>query len=233
MIEGNKEAVVQKWYVKEGDLVDDFQVVADVSTDKLTTQITSYASGKVHRLAVDEGEACAVGGVLLEVEVDDATPQHVNRTLRDAPREKTVEGSSRSVVDACGLKIVAQPSSGVLSDDNSNSEQVLASPAVRRLARSLGIDLKEVEGTGEEGRILKEDIESYEEEDQEQEEVHAPVQPQAPVAPSGPGVMEIYAFNQIETGMVKSMHYTTTVPHFNFCDEFDVTRLVNQEEKIK
>ena len=123
------------------------------------------------------------------------------------------------------------PKGRILKEDIRFHEQnrkgkVLATPAVRALARNLGIDIYEVQGTGEDGRILKEDIYSYEEGGQEEEEVEAPAQPQAPVAPAGPGEVEIYPFNQIETGMVKSMDYTTTVPHFNFHDEFDVTRLV-------
>ena len=65
-----KEATVQKWHVEEGEEVEDFQTLVDVSTDKLFTEIPSTEAGKIHKIFIGEGEACQVGEVLFQIEVD-------------------------------------------------------------------------------------------------------------------------------------------------------------------
>lgn len=66
-----KEATVKKLYVKEGDIVEEFQTIADVATDKLFTQIPSAYAGKIHKVFHKEEDTCLVGGVFVEIEVED------------------------------------------------------------------------------------------------------------------------------------------------------------------
>lgn len=111
-------------------------------------------------------------------------------------------------------------------------EKYLATPAVRGLARTLGVDLKLVKGSGKRDRILKEDVHNYKEGKQTQEVgktvIHnAPVQDTAntvmvekrvesliPQSPIGQAGVEIVTMGMMEKGMVKSMNYATSVPQF-------------------
>lgn len=111
---------------------------------------------------------------------------------------------------------------------------MLASPAVRSFAKEHGVDISAVKGSGQHGRIVREDILAYKaysstSSAKTQPAKSAPSQPQA-VTPSGGS--QTVKMNPIMQGMVKSMNYAATVPHFYLKDEFDITKLVEFREKI-
>ena len=101
-----KEAKVVEWHVKEGDIVEEFDTLADVSTDKLFTQIPSSHSGKIHKLLVKKDEFCNVGGFLLEIDdlLDDIDPS----TSVDQNQE-TAQINSETVSEVKSDKKEIQP----------------------------------------------------------------------------------------------------------------------------
>lgn len=127
-----------------------YQALADVATDKLFTQIPSSEKGKIHKRYFQEEEACEVGQVLLEIEVEDeagassghaeAAPTKAAETTKAAPQQ-TIQTSQTS------------KSSGSV-----DTSQILATPAVRALVREHKLDITSIKGTGKDGRIMKEDV---------------------------------------------------------------------------
>ncbi len=140
-----KEAVVQKWLVREGEEVEEFQNLADVSTDKLFTQIPSTEKGKVHKLFVKEGAACQVGDVLLEIEVEDQQTEAVQKPQADP---KTAPD--------CPLAATGQA-----TRSTSPGSKALSTPAVREYAKLKGLDINLIAGTGPDGRVTKQDVDSF------------------------------------------------------------------------
>ncbi|MCK8682366.1 dihydrolipoamide acetyltransferase family protein [Pseudomonas umsongensis] len=161
--EGIAEVELSQWHVKVGDMVVEDQVLADVMTDKAMVDIPSPVHGKVIALGGQPGEVMAVGSVLISIEVEgagnvreSAQPAPVKEAPVAAPKiETAVEtkpiAAATPKAAACQGPMVAREA----------DERPLASPAVRKHALDLGIQLRLVRGTGPAGRVLHEDLEAY------------------------------------------------------------------------
>ncbi|KAL2653774.1 hypothetical protein R1flu_021902 [Riccia fluitans] len=139
--EGIADCELLRWYVQEGDEVDEFQPLCEVQSDKASVEITSRYKGKVTRVLYTPGDIIKVGETLLELMTEG--DQHLATTV----------GQNE--------KAEAEPAPHVSSDFIDlvhRHKEVQATPAVRQLAKSYGIDLAAVPGTGRGGRILKEDV---------------------------------------------------------------------------
>lgn len=145
--EGLEDAEIISWHVGVGDHVVAEQPLVSVETAKAVVEIPSPWPGRIGRLAAKEGDFVKTGAPLVFYE-DDGSQQ---------PDKGTVVGElpSSQAARAAPSKAAAESKSGG-TDDNSD---VRASPAVRQLARSLGVDLAQVEGTGPDGVITRGDIE--------------------------------------------------------------------------
>jgi pyruvate dehydrogenase E2 component (dihydrolipoamide acetyltransferase) len=138
--EGMAEAEIRKWLVKEGDSVAEHQSVVEVETDKAVVEVPSPRKGRVLRILKGEGEIVAAGESLMSIgEEGEVVEERVREIVEEKPR-------SVSVV-------------GVLpEEEEEEKESVLATPAVRALAREKGIRLEGIKGTGPRGSITREDL---------------------------------------------------------------------------
>ncbi|MGD0637047.1 MAG: dihydrolipoamide acetyltransferase family protein [Nitrososphaerales archaeon] len=202
--EGVAEGEILKWLVKEGEVVKEDQSLVEVMTDKVNVQIPSPKDGKVSRLLVKEGEIVKVGHGILLIEVEGST--------QDSPLPAEPEPQAAPAP-------TAQPSRPQTALD-----RVLATPATRKLARELGVDLTTVIGTGPAGRVTDDDVRGRK---------PSPVaQSSAAPAPSGGeeriqlrGVRKVIAER-----MAKSFH---TMALVTLVDEVDMTELVLLKEAFK
>jgi pyruvate dehydrogenase E2 component (dihydrolipoamide acetyltransferase) len=142
--EGMAEAEIRKWLVKEGDSVAEHQSVVEVETDKAVVEVPSPRKGRVLRILKGEGEIVAAGESLMSiVEEGEVFKEKAEERGREKAEEKR---RSVSVV-------------GVLpEEEEEEKETVLATPAVRALAREKGIRLEGIKGTGPRGSITREDL---------------------------------------------------------------------------
>lgn len=161
--EGIAEVELSQWHVKVGDMVVEDQVLADVMTDKAMVDIPSPVHGKVIALGGQPGEVMAVGSVLISIEVEgagnvkeSAQPAPVKEAPVAAPKVETAVETKP--VAAAAPKAAACQGPMVAREAD---ERPLASPAVRKHALDLGIQLRLVRGTGPAGRVLHEDLEAY------------------------------------------------------------------------
>lgn len=129
MGEGITEGEVREWRVKEGDVVEEHQIVLEIETDKAVVEVPSPKKGKVLKInEKTEGEIIKVGEVLMTI----------------VEEGEAIEESKKSV------SVV-----GTLPEED---EEILATPAVRRLAKELGVRLENIKGFGPGGSITKEDV---------------------------------------------------------------------------
>lgn len=165
--EGIAEVELSQWHVKVGDMVVEDQVLADVMTDKAMVDIPSPVHGKVIALGGQPGEVMAVGSVLISIEVEGAG--NVRESAQPAPAKETPVAASKvepAMNTTAPIKPVAAPApkAGVCQGPmvaRQADERPLASPAVRKHALDLGIQLRLVRGSGPAGRVLHEDLEAY------------------------------------------------------------------------
>ncbi len=161
--EGIAEVELSQWHVKVGDLVVEDQVLADVMTDKAMVDIPSPVHGKVIALGGQPGEVMAVGSVLISIEVEGAgnlKESAAPAPVKEAPVAPKVEAAVESKPAAAAAPRPAAVCQGPMVAREA-SERPLASPAVRKHALDLGIQLRLVRGTGPAGRVLHEDLETY------------------------------------------------------------------------
>ncbi|WP_085714708.1 dihydrolipoamide acetyltransferase family protein [Pseudomonas sp. B28(2017)] len=161
--EGIAEVELSVWHVKVGDMVVEDQVLADVMTDKAMVDIPSPVHGKVIALGGQPGEVMAVGSVLISIEVEGAG--NVKESAQPAPvKEAPVAAPKVEAVMESKPVAAAAPKSAICQGPmvaREADERPLASPAVRKHALDLGIQLRLVRGSGPAGRILHDDLEAY------------------------------------------------------------------------
>ena len=145
--EGVTEGEIDKWLVKEGDVVEEDDLIVEIITDKATAEIPSPWAGVVSKIHYAEGEIVPVGTVLITIGEDTET------TSPPVGQEKT---SMPATVLAAGEPPPVAPGDSAGQIGNG---PVKAMPPVRKLARDLGVDIGAVTGSGPDGRILRPDVE--------------------------------------------------------------------------
>jgi 2-oxoisovalerate dehydrogenase E2 component (dihydrolipoyl transacylase) len=162
--EGIAEVELSVWHVKVGDMVVEDQVLADVMTDKAMVDIPSPVHGKVIALGGQPGEVMAVGSILISIEVEGAgNVKESAQPAAVAAKEAPVAAPKVAAVTE-SKPIAAAPRAAVCQGPmvaREADERPLASPAVRKHALDLGIQLRLVRGTGPAGRVLHEDLDAY------------------------------------------------------------------------
>lgn len=217
--EGMHECEVVKVHVKEGDLVQEFDTIAEVQTDKAVVEIASPVTGKIKELRMKEGEIVIVDHVIVVFEVEGEGNQ----------QEKEETSQSEDQVPKTEEKKESKPESKEEAAKDESKRSILAMPSVRKLARELGVDLTQVKGTGKHGRILAEDVIAYKE------------GRQADPSPQPDRVKEVEAGSEervplkgIRRVIAERMTLSKyTAPHVTIMDEFDVTELIELREWAK
>lgn len=149
--EGLSEGEVVGWKVKEGESIKADQPLVEVMTDKATIEVPSPKAGTVKKLYYKVGDIAKVGAPLVDIE-------EAGGAAKEVPATKTQE-----VIHAAGEPAKLEATSGksvVAARAGVTAERVLASPAVRKMAREMGVDLAVVPGSGDRGRVLREDLQS-------------------------------------------------------------------------
>ncbi|MCX2573528.1 pyruvate dehydrogenase complex dihydrolipoamide acetyltransferase [Pedobacter sandarakinus] len=151
------EGVIAEWHKKVGDKVKDDDVLADVETDKATMEVMGYATGTLLHIGVEKGQAAKVNGIIAIVgpEGTDVSGILAGGSAPKAESEKPKaesEDAPKTSADASSTAPVAEGSS---------DSRVKASPLAKKIAKDKGIDLSQVSGSAEGGRIIKKDIENF------------------------------------------------------------------------
>ena len=146
------EGTILRWLVKVGDEVKEDDPILEISTDKVDTEVPSPFNGKVTSLLVEEGETVEVGSSLLELDGDEQEPDDTEEQTGEVFEDVSTETEEIPISKTEEVKIE--------KDYAQNDKNFKLSPVVRRLAAENNIDLNNVVGTGENGRIKRQDIEN-------------------------------------------------------------------------
>lgn len=221
--EGIAEGEIVKWLVKEGEIVTEDQPVIQVMTDKATVEIQSPRSGRIAKRMVAEGEVVAVGSVLLVIEEGASGPGAAGSA--STAKVEAPASASRAAVPLRPPASTAAPPPGVAGAP----AHVLATPAIRKLARDLQVDLAFLRGTGPSGRITSEDVRRASSARQAVDRAAV-----APTAPPREEREERLPFRGIRRRTAERMVQSSqTIPHYTYMDDVDVTDLVALRQRLK
>ena len=165
--EGIAEGELVSWLVSVGDTVSEGEIVAEVETDKALVEVPSRYDGTVKELFAEEGQMVPVGDVIISFDVGDAEG---GDAAAEAP---DTEGEPGDSVDE------AKTDTGEAAAAETPEGRVFAPPAARRLARELGVDITDVDGSGPGGRISEADVQAH----HDAAEEHAGTADETPVTP--------------------------------------------------
>jgi pyruvate dehydrogenase E2 component (dihydrolipoamide acetyltransferase) len=229
------EGKLAKWHKKEGDTVKAGDIIAEIETDKATMEFEAVDEGKIGKILVAEGsEGVAVNtpiAVLLE-EGESASDAKAAPKKAEAPKQEEKKAEAPKPVAAPAAAQAPAVKSG---------DRVFASPLARRMAQQAGIDLKNVQGSGPHGRIVKADVEKA-----PKGTAAAPAaaagKSAAPVA-SGPGARQLadllkmpYKLEPL-SGMRKTIarrltESKQTVPHFYLTIDTEIDELLSLRKRL-
>lgn len=157
-----KEGKIVAWNKKVGDKVASDDAIADVETDKATMEVTPYVEGTLLYIGVEEGQAAAVNQIIAIIgkEGTDIEPylEDEDDVASDTPAE---EHSKEDAASETTAKQPEQKQTATQQSSKTEGGRVKASPLAKKLAEDKGIDLGDVQGSGDGGRIIKRDIDNY------------------------------------------------------------------------
>jgi pyruvate dehydrogenase E2 component (dihydrolipoamide acetyltransferase) len=236
------DGVIASWQKKVGDSVKKGEVLAEIETDKATMELESYKNGTLLYIGAEQGEKIAVNDLLCiigekgKVDID---------KIVNAAKTQSAGGKAPAVSEKAdrsdGAKEAARqeaPSQQVAAQEpmqSGSNGRIKASPLAKRLAAEKGIDLRNVHGTGDGGRITKEDIDNY----KPQVEVQRPQERKAeparyiPSAPVGEESFEEIPVSQMRKTIAKRLVESKfTAPHFYLTMAIDMDRTVESRVKL-
>ncbi|MES3016889.1 MAG: pyruvate dehydrogenase complex dihydrolipoamide acetyltransferase [Bacteroidota bacterium] len=154
------EGVIAEWHKKVGDKVKSDDALADVETDKATMEVVGYAEGTLLYIGVEKGQAAKVNGIIAIVgkEGTDVAPLLKGGT---APKTAVKSAEPAAPAEKAPATEEASAESSKQEVHSDSSSRVKASPLARKIAKDKGIDIEQVKGSAEGGRIVKKDIEGF------------------------------------------------------------------------
>ncbi len=233
--EGIHEAEILNWLVKEGDTVKINQPILEIQTDKAIVEIPSPVAGMVAHIQIKAGTLAHVGDTLITFATDDGPP----------PEPKKSSNGQTRTTPATQTAGIAGP-----------GQRILAAPAVRKMALTMGINLTDVPGTGPAGRVLPDDIKRYAEQ-QKAPPAEAPQStpqsapqptptprpaptpspsPQATSHIPRPASEEITAelpLQGLRRRIAERMEQAWQIPHVTSFDEIEVSKLVALRKELQ
>ncbi|MEK3805028.1 dihydrolipoamide acetyltransferase family protein [Metabacillus sp. SLBN-84] len=260
--EGIHEGEIVKWFIKPGDEVNEDDVLAEIQNDKAVVEIPSPVKGKVIEVKVEEGTVATVGQTLITFDAPGYEnlkfkgDDHGDEPAKEEPKkeEAQVQATAEAGQDVKkeeAPKQEAEAATGAGAQDQADADpnkRVIAMPSVRKYAREKGVEIRQVSGSGKNGRVSKEDIDAFleggskpaaeaqaeapqAEAKEEKAEQKAPAKQAVPEGDFPETREKMSPMRKaIAKAMVNSKH---TAPHVTLMDEVDVTKLVAHRKQFK
>ncbi|KAL4202831.1 hypothetical protein AMTRI_Chr02g265540 [Amborella trichopoda] len=220
--EGIAECELLRWFVHEGDQVEEFQPLCEVQSDKATIEITSRYKGKVSQIRFLPGDIVKVGETLLNIILNETQNGPLSSAGSSSTETEALLGSTYS--DTLGNKEMA--------------DRVPSTPSVRHLAKQYGLNIKDITGTGPGGRVLKEDVlrccptKVMPEDSMTSSEVsciekHDTMEKEQAMELTGePYRDKTFSLRGFQRAMVRTMTMAAKVPHFHYMEEINCDALI-------
>ena len=232
--EGVMEGEIVAWHVKEGDQVGEDQIMVEIMTDKATVTIGAPKSGRIEELRAQVGSTAQVGDVLVVIQAGNGSRAHGGH-----PSKMPAATAAGDIQESLpGTSYFAEKRAKVVSAGGGDSvpthfaEKPLATPATRKLARDLGLDLRRVAPTGARGRVTKDDVHAA----SSAGGLHAPLanelrKPREGTAQAVDKRLPLVGMRRLIAERMQQAK--NTAAHFTFVEECDAGRLLALRDRLK
>lgn len=216
-----EEGVIVAWLKEEGDAIESGDTLAEVETDKATMELDSYMDGVLLHIAVKEG-AVPINGVIAVIgEEGENWKEALAAAASDAPSASPAKEEAPVEEEV----LTVAPTSTVSGTDD---KRVKASPLAKSMAKESGVDLSAVKGTGDQGRIVKRDVEAYIQNPPAAAPAAASVSVAAPVA----GDIDIPVTQMRKTIARRLGESKFSAPHFYLTVEINMNQAITTRKRI-
>lgn len=232
-----EEGTVASWLKKVGDTVEEGDILAEIETDKATMEFESFYEGSLLHIGVDEGGTAPVDSLLAII-----GPKGTDVSGLIAAQKKGTPGvqseSGITKTEEAPKQEAANNINEETSKAVSGSGRIFASPLAKKIAKDKGYDLADIKGTGENGRIIKRDVESYTPTTKTSEPVvtEKPVTSTTPIAtfaPAGEEGFEEVKNSQMRKVIAKRLGESKfTAPHYYLTIELDMSNAIASRKTI-
>ena len=227
-----EEGTVVAWIKKVGDKVQEGDILAEIETDKATMEFESFYSGTLLHIGIAEGESAPVDAVLAVIGPEGTSVDAVLSAGAQAPAESPAKEAPAAPAPAVAGEVAEIPAPAVDQDG-----RILASPLARKMAEEKGIDLRKVSGSGDQGRIVKRDIEGYtpaaEPAAPVKSEAGAPAASPMPYIPAGEEQVEEIKNSQMRKVIARRLGESKfTAPHYYLTIEVDMDHAMVSRARI-
>lgn len=230
-----QEGTIARWLKKPGDKVNKGDILGEIETDKATMDLEAYDTGTLEQILVQEGETVPIGQPIAII----GTGAGTATTPQQEPPVQAAQASASMTQAETAAPAVSGPRASVVASDGTT---IKASPLARRMAEEHNIDLRQVQGTGPGGRIVRDDIEDVLEQRAastapapQPATVAAPAAPPpqpvaappAVPAPAAPPDAELVKLSRVQQLIARRLtEAKQTIPHFYVSSEVDMTDLL-------
>lgn len=222
-----EEGTLVAWHKKVGDAVESGELLAEIETDKAVMEFQSFYDGVLLYIGVEEGNAVPVDAVIAVIGEEGEDYQALLEGSTSSKEEPAVETPSEEV-----LETITAPMKQMESSDNATANgRIKASPLAKAMAKEEGIDLSQVKGTGDDGRVVKRDIEEYL---KQPKAVPAASVPQVIAVPEPEGDYEDIPVTQMRKVIARRLGESKfSAPHFYLTMEICMDKLIATRKQVK
>lgn len=230
-----EEGTIATWIIKEGEAVEEGDILAEIESDKATLEFESFYEGVLLKTLLDEGESIAVDQPIAIIGPEGTDVDAVLNFLKSGGKKKssdkkTSDKKSSDQEEKSESSSDQKEEKQEKSKSSSDSSRIFASPLAKRMAEDKGIDLKDVKGTGENGRIVKKDIENYKPAEKPKAQPQAAAQA---YVPAGEEEFEEVKNSQMRKTIAKRLTASQFgAPHFYLTIEVDMENAMNSRKAI-
>lgn len=231
------DGTVASWLKKIGDKIEEGDILAEIETDKATMEFESFNEGTLLYIGVTEGESAPVDSLLAIIgkkgtDVSNLVEAHKAGTLSNDDSSDKKEANNTKVATK---EIAEETPKEVSASSSSSNTRIFASPLAKKIAKDKGINLASLKGSGENGRIIKKDVENYTPTVAAQVPVQESVN-QTPVSgfvPAGEEHEESVKNSQMRKAIAKSLGNSKfSAPHFYLTIEVDMDNAMASRKTI-
>ncbi len=244
--EGVTEGELIKWLVKPGDTVKADQAIMEIMTDKATVEVPSPKAGTVKDLKFKAGDVVKVESVLMTLQTSGLASASTGANGHSSPSVQKSQPTPAPTMSMSATSASMSASTGAAFYPPVAESRVLATPATRRLAREMGVDINVLSGTGLAGRVTREDVVGYKGNGSLANGAGATRAGDATIAKPGASIPrpaynspagaieERVPLRGIRKKIAENLQMAKAIiPHFTLMDEAEVTELVQVRESLK
>ena len=235
------EGTIAQWLKKEGDEVSAGDILAEVETDKATMELESYDDGVLLYIGPKDGEAVVVDGVLAiigEKGADFNSLLKAESVKSNGAPEEIPAAPAQSSAAAPSTEVVAEPAPAAQPGSGNTDGRIKASPLAKKMAAELGYDLGQINGSGDNGRIIKKDVENFTPSAAPPVTTKSDTPAAAPAPVSLPSIVGEESFEEVNVSQMRKTiakrlaESKFTAPHFYLTMEINMDNAMEARKSI-